>query len=116
MTHAEAYEILNKIEYLPGWNLYFRPIDTRYYSLQWKFTDDEGLQECRKWLIDLNGATKSDLVQTALRAALDAAEHEVREKFRYKGRRLYGPHFDPDKLAEFARWKENLNITDEVNV
>lgn len=46
---------------------------------------------CRKWYISPY-MTESEVVQTALRATLDAVEHEARETFKYKGKALYGPH------------------------
>lgn len=86
MRHQEAQYILNDIEYLEGWKLLLIPIDFEYSYLYWYFRDENGTrQSCRKWLIDLRTATSSDVIQTALRAVLDAQEHEVREAFRFKG-------------------------------
>lgn len=114
ITHQEAQHLLNDVEYLPGWKIFWESIDgDRYSSLQWVFrAEDNTRQYCRKWLIDLHEATPSDIVQTALRAALDAQEHEVRETFRFKGKRIYGPHFNPDALVELAKYKKNLVLKD----
>lgn len=58
-------------------------------------------QRGRKWFISEH-ATRGEVVQTALKAALTSAEHRVREHFTYKGERIFGPHFDLDALVELA--------------
>lgn len=45
----------------------------------------------RKWHVAAN-ATRADVVRTALKAALTWQEHETRERFTYRGKRLFGPH------------------------
>jgi hypothetical protein len=47
----------------------------------------------RKWHID-KSATRAEVVRTALKAALTWQEHEARELFTYRGKRIHGPHFD----------------------
>jgi hypothetical protein len=54
-------------------------------------------QQGRKWLLSPH-MTKSEVIQTAFKAVLTAVEHEVREKFRYKGKPIFGPHFHVDAL------------------
>lgn len=51
--------------------------------------------------------TRSEVVQTALKAVLAAVEHEAREFFTYNGRAIFGPHYDVDALWKIA------NQTDE---
>lgn len=46
--------------------------------------------------------TDGEIVQKALQALLAFAEHEVREGFTFKGRRIYGPHIALDALMEIA--------------
>lgn len=46
--------------------------------------------------------TDSEIVRTCLGAALSYEEHEVREFFTYRGRRIYGPHLDVEALVEIA--------------
>ncbi len=46
--------------------------------------------------------TRSELIQTALLAVLQAEEHEARERFLYRGRPVFGPHFDVEKLVELC--------------
>lgn len=64
-------------------------------------TDEFRVQKGRKWYIS-SFATRSEVVQTVLKAALTSAEHEVREHFRYRGRAVFGPHFNVDRLWEVA--------------
>ena len=45
---------------------------------------------------------KSEIVQTALKCILTSAEHRVREHFKYRGSRVYGPHFDVEALHELC--------------
>lgn len=49
------------------------------------------LQKARKWYVSSH-ATESEIVQTCMLAVLTSVEHRAREHFKYKGRRLYGPH------------------------
>ena len=53
----------------------------------------------RKWMLSQH-MTKSEIVMTALKATLTAVEHESREQFKYRGRSVYDPHYDVDKLWE----------------
>lgn len=55
-------------------------------------------QSGRKWYVSRH-ATDSEVIQTALKAALASAEHEVRERFRVDGVLPYGPHMDVDALV-----------------
>lgn len=36
--------------------------------------------------------TETELVETAFAALLRAAEHEIRDRFTYYGRRIFSPH------------------------
>ncbi len=51
----------------------------------------------RWWLIE-PGASESDVVRTAFKAAITWEEHELRERFLYKGAAVFGPHFEIDRL------------------
>ena len=42
--------------------------------------------------------SKDDVVKRCFMAARDYAEHEVREAFRYRGHRVFGPHTILDDL------------------
>lgn len=79
------------------------------FLLQWIFIDidvddpEKGPvpQHCRKWYLSPY-STDSEIVETAWKAVKIAVEHEVREKFMYKGRRIYSPHFDVEARMEIC--------------
>ena len=48
--------------------------------------------------------TKSEFVQLVFGTILALEEHECRENFYYKGRRVYGPHIDVDALWSVAAY------------
>ena len=51
----------------------------------------------RWWLIE-PGVSESDVVRTAFKAAITWEEHELRERFLYKGAAVFGPHIELDRL------------------
>lgn len=59
-------------------------------------------QYSRKWLLS-PAMTRSEIVQTCFKLALTAVEHRTRETFMYKGKRIFGPHFDVDELHRLCR-------------
>ncbi len=48
-------------------------------------------------------ATESELVQTAFGLYKGYLEHEARETFEWRGRRVFGPHMDVNAVWEIAR-------------
>jgi len=64
-------------------------------------TGDPADQHGRKWYISSH-STKSEVVQTILKACLTSAEHMIREHFMYRGARVFGPHFDVDQLVTLS--------------
>lgn len=64
-------------------------------------SSEKMLQTSRKWMLSPH-MTKSEVVQTTLKAVLTAEEHETREKFTYKNRAIFGPHFDVDIMADLC--------------
>ncbi len=70
-------------------------------------TDVMSLQKTRKWMLSPH-MTKSEIVQTAFKCCLTSMEHRTREAFKYKGRRIFGPHFDVDALHGICK-DENLD-------
>lgn len=46
--------------------------------------------------------TDSEIVRTVFSACLAYEEHEVREFFQYRGKRVFGPHIDVEALATIA--------------
>lgn len=53
----------------------------------------------RPWRVSVH-MTKSEVVQTAFKAVMTAMEHEIRESFLYRGRPIFDPHYDVEKLWE----------------
>lgn len=58
-------------------------------------------QLTRKWLLS-PAMTKSEIVQTAFKCVFTSMEHRAREYFQYRGKRVFGPHFDVDGLWEIC--------------
>lgn len=89
-------------------------IEGDHYFLQVEFDAYNGWdqtttrQKGRKWLLSEH-MTRNEVVQTCFLAVMTAAEHEVRENFRYKGRAIFGPHWDPNVLWKMSR-RENLDL------
>jgi len=75
-------------------------IQLRYVEVDVQ-TGDPGDQHGRKWYVSSH-STKSEVVQTVLKACLTSAEHMVREHFLYRGTQVFGPHLDVDQLFELA--------------
>ena len=61
-------------------------------------------QYSRKWLLSPL-MTKSELVQTAFKLCITSMEHRTREHFLYKGKRVFGPHFDVEALWQICQDK-----------
>lgn len=114
MMAVEISDLLRLEVKYPGYHFKIVPIGEESYYLQIMYIDNcvvSGKMEWqygRKWFVSQH-ATKSEIVRTALKAALTSAEHNVRERFTYRGKRIFGPHFDVDKLAELC----DSNCTDE---
>lgn len=53
----------------------------------------------RWWYVSPH-AVPSEIVQTGFLAVKTAEEHEMRERFSYRGVAVFGPHFDLDALAD----------------
>lgn len=110
-TYEDMSIILNDVAY-KDWTLHIeRGVNATI--LQWLFEAGGELQHGRKWILSQH-MTKSEIVSTAFKAALTAEEHECREGFRYKGKKIFGPHFDVDVLTEIAGKKVNLDLRDKV--
>jgi hypothetical protein len=109
MNFEEAQEILDKINFQNyTFLVYGMDVDNMY--LQAVYLDDDiitGRQEeqrTRKWLLSKH-MVPSELVQTAFKCVMTSMEHRAREGFKYKGERIYGPHFDCEALVELCRAK-----------
>ena len=88
--------------FFPGYHIFARAGHGGVY-LQASFiaedcrTGEREEQLTRKWNISPS-MTKSEVVQTAFKLVLTAGEHEVREQFKYRGKAIFGPHFNIDTL------------------
>lgn len=58
-------------------------------------------QNTRWWVISQH-AVKSEIVQTMFKCIITSKEHFTREHFLYRGRPVFGPHFDIDALYEIC--------------
>jgi hypothetical protein len=63
------------------------------------------VQLTRKWVLT-PFMTKSEVVQTAFKCVITSMEHRTREHFRYKGKAIFGPHFDVDALWQVCADKK----------
>lgn len=93
--------VLHDVSY-KDWNLHLGEDGERVY-LQWKFraacakSGEVCEQSGRKWHLSPH-MTDSELVNTAFKAAMTAEEHECRENFRWRGKRIFNPHIDVTAL------------------
>lgn len=60
---------------------------------------------CRKWYLSPYMTTQ-EIVRTCWLAYHGAVMHEAQEKFKYKGKMIYGPHVDPEALVAVAHRRE----------
>ena len=61
----------------------------------------------RKWYMSKH-MTDGEIVQTIFKAMMTAMEHELREGFLYRGRAIFDPHYDLDKLWELRGRDDSL--------
>jgi hypothetical protein len=75
--------------------------------LQAKYLDADILsgraevQHTRKWLLSPM-MTRSEIVQTCFKVVMTSMEHRAREGFKYRGKRVFGPHFDVEALWQIC--------------
>lgn len=77
-----------------------------YFLFAWYFERDVRTakmerQTTRRWLITQQ-MTDSEIVQTAFKLVLTSYEHRAREHFRYRDKRIFGPHFDVEDLVRLC--------------
>jgi len=58
-------------------------------------------QYTRKWLLSPS-MTRSEIVQTCFKLVMTSMEHRAREGFTYRGKRVFGPHFDVEALWQIC--------------
>lgn len=59
------------------------------------------VQVTRKWLLSPQ-MTESEVIQTAFKCCLTSMEHRAREEFKFRGARIFGPHFNVNDLARLC--------------
>lgn len=59
------------------------------------------VQHTRKWLLS-PAMTRSEIVQTCFKLVMTSMEHRARESFTYRGKRVFGPHFDVEALWQIC--------------
>jgi len=100
MTRKEIVELLKHVHYL-DWTFYVgEPDETPFLMVKFRDAAGRGWHG-RKWILS-QFMTKSEIVQTAMKAVLTAIEHEAREAFTYRDQAIFGPHYDVDRLAEIC--------------
>lgn len=104
--------ILSAVSY-PGYTFEFREgqnggLELRAWYMEADVDKRDGpleRQNTRWWVIS-KWATKSEIVQTCFKCILTSFEHRAREHFTYRGRAVFGPHFDVDALWEICDKRE----------
>jgi hypothetical protein len=108
MTPKEMRDTLSDITYKDGYVAYLKqdPKEKRFY-VQVHFTRPDtytgtpGEGKSGKRYVSEH-MCKSEFVQMVFGTFLGLEEHECREAFMYKGRRVFGPHIDVEALWEAA--------------
>lgn len=101
LTKGEVIAIMADVDYR-GWNFIVGVMNDGCYIQASFEAVNWDVQLGRKWYLSPH-ATRSEVVQTALKAVLTAEEHEAREHFRYKGQTIFFPHLDVDEMAEIRK-------------
>lgn len=101
MNASEMQNVIDSVKYKDWLILVMSNGHSIYLQVRFMAQDLETgtweVQHGRKWLLS-EYMTKSEIVQTALKAVLTAEEHETREKFTVDGRAIFNPHIDIDAL------------------
>lgn len=96
MKYEELQRIISEIRY-KNWfiELYAQPVEYTI-RLSWfdtcSVTGERMIQHSREWFMPANELSEDFIVHTVFKAIQNAEEHEVKERFQYKGKRLFNPH------------------------
>lgn len=100
----------------PEWRLHF-DFDKMYLQIkcygECNVTGEPMDWSGRKWTISVH-MTDGEIVQTIFKACLTAIEHEIREKFKYRGVSIFDPHYDIEKLVELRRQPDSIKEREHV--
>lgn len=111
MTFEQIQKVLSDIKYK---NWFIELYATPKYNIRLSWFDDDSvtgkreLQLSREWYLNPEGITPDAIVQTVFKAIQNAEEHEVKEKFKYKGKRVFNPHLKLDYLLEVCENEDNI--------
>lgn len=111
MNVTEVRAVLKNVSYKPGWTLdHFTEHERVWFRWKWETrcvkTHELMPINSRKWALS-EYMCESEIVQTALLAAITAEEHEAREAFRYKGKRVFNPHISVEALSEACETEDH---------
>lgn len=101
-TQERLASVVEKCQFM-DYTLHVKVSKTGMFYLQATYeepdinTGEVETQYTRRWPLSPL-ATKSEIVQTCFKCCITSMEHRTREHFLYKGRRVFGPHFDVDAL------------------
>lgn len=108
MTEKEIIQVVSEIDF-PGY--WFRVefdrnhksivIRASYYETD-TVTVRDSLQVTRDWILYSHEITVGALVGTCFKCVMTSMEHKTREWFTYKGKPIFNPHQDIDKLLEIT--------------
>jgi hypothetical protein len=118
MRYSELLEVIDNISYKPNWHVLVGHDSLKnshgYLQLEVKNSVDSvtgnvvNWKSGKRYLSDF--MCRQEIVGLVYSMIESAEIHEMREMFRYKGRSIYNPHIDPDKLVELASKEENFNF------
>lgn len=120
-TFKEIQEIVAAISYKPGWSFRVEQIDNNGHFFIQVCVDEtaDAARDIRtgevaawrggKMLISQH-MTRNEIVRTAHKAVVSAEMHELDEHFRFRGKAIFNPHLDPDRMAVFAGKLDNFEF------
>ena len=123
LTKEKVQDILKDVDY-PGLVIIFDQTGRDHLNHRELYLQVIGYCTCkvtgkafqnngRKWRISAF-MTRSEVVQTALKAVLTYTEHEVRESFKYRGVSIFDPHYNVDELhALRSKGKDALDVREQ---
>jgi len=114
LTKIDFEKIIANINVPFGWDILLRYDGKRPYL---QVEDKHGVDNFggeplpwrgRKWLLSPHMCV-SEVVRTAYKAITTAVEHEVNERFLYKGVPVFDPHRNVDLLVKIAKDKNAID-------
>lgn len=110
LTLKDMHDLIDTITYKPGYKVLLKrdagEDGRRFVQVAFErpdiVTGEMGVGYSGKRYVSEHMA-KSEFVALVFGTFLALEEHECREMFKYRGRRIFGPHIDVDQLWEVAR-------------